>query len=145
MATGTTVEQDGDDLVIRIPMKLRRRHGRKQIIVPESFSDSLPASEHQDALVDALARAFHWQEIIESGRYGSITRLADALGNDRSCVGRVLRLTLLAPDIVETILLGREQSGLLLRQLTKEIPMLWEEQRKFSLLRSKNRVCSRSG
>ena len=60
----------------------------------------------------------------------SITELAEALKLDRSYVGRILRLTLLAPDIIEAILRGAEPSGLSLARLTKEIPMLWEEQRK---------------
>ncbi len=53
---------------------------------------------------------------------------------DRSYVGRVMRLALLAPDIVEAIVAGREPSGLSLERLVKKMPMVWEEQRK-SLVR----------
>ena len=129
MRDGATVERDGNDLVVRIPMKLKRRSGRKQIIVPDGLSDTEPTAPPQDAIVDALARAHHWQDLIDEGRYGSITDLAEALGIDRSYVGRILRLTLLAPDIIEAILRGDEPSGLSLARLTKEIPMLWVEQR----------------
>jgi hypothetical protein len=80
--------------------------------------------------VKALARAFHWQQLIDSGRYASITDLAAALHVDRSCVGRILRLTLLAPDIIEAILEGRAPSGLSLEKLVKKMPLLWEEQRR---------------
>ena len=67
----------------------------------------------------ALARAFHWQELIDSGRFASVTELAEALGVDRSYVGRVMRLALLAPDIVDAIVDGREPSGLSLERLVK--------------------------
>ena len=130
MRDGAIVEQDGNDLVVRIPMKLKRRSGRKQIIVPDGLGDDQPTAPPQDAIVDALARAHHWQELIDDGRYGSITELAEALKLDRSYVGRILRLTLLAPDIIEAILRGNEPSGLSLARLVKEVPMLWEEQRK---------------
>ena len=129
MRDGAIVEQDGNDLVVRIPMKLKRRSGRKQIIVPDGLGDDQPTAPPQDAIVDALARAHHWQELIDEGRYGSITELAEALKIDRSYVGRILRLTLLAPDIIEAILRGTEPSGLSLARLTKEMPMLWAEQR----------------
>ena len=130
MRDGATVERDGNDLVVRIPMKLRRRSGRKQIIVPDGLGDEQPSAPPQDAIVDALARAHHWQELIDEGRYTSITELAVALKLDRSYVGRILRLALLAPDIIEAILRGIEPSGLSLARLTKELPMLWVEQRK---------------
>ena len=83
----------------------------------------------QEPLVTALARAFRWQDLMESGRYASITELAAALRVDRSYVRRILRLALLAPDIVEGILAGREPSGLSLERLTKDLPVSWEEQR----------------
>jgi len=130
MRDSATVERDGNDLVVRIPMKLKRRSGRKQIIVPDGLDDAEPIAPPQDALIDALARAHHWQQLIDEGRYGSITDLAEALNLDRSYVGRILRLTLLAPDIIEAILRGDEPSGLSLARLVKEVPMLWVEQRK---------------
>ena len=80
-------------------------------------------------MIKALARAFHWQELVDSGKYASISDLAEALGLDRSYVSRIMRLALLAPDIVEAIVQGREPSGLSLKRLVKGMPMGWEEQR----------------
>ena len=80
-------------------------------------------------MITALARAFHWQELLDSGRYASVTGLAEAMGVDRSYVGRIMRLALLAPDIVEAIVRGDEPSGLSLERLVKGMPMVWEEQR----------------
>ena len=131
MNDGLTVERNGEDLVIRIPMKFKRRGGRREIIVP----DGLPAAKSsktatQEPLVVALARAHRWQELIDEGRYPSITALAEALDVDRSYVSRMLRLTFLAPDIIEAILRGDEPSGLSLAKLTGRLPLLWSEQRK---------------
>ena len=82
-------------------------------------------SPTQEPLITALARAFHWQELVDSGKYASISDLAGALGLDRSYVGRMMRLTLLAPDIVEAIVNGREPSGLSLERLVRRMPVEW--------------------
>ena len=125
-----TVECDVETLVIRVPMKFKKRGGRKEIIVPEGLSGSQPSKPPtQEPLITALARAFHWQELIDSGRYATITELAGALDVDRSYVGRIMRLALLAPDIVETILAGQEPGGVSLESLVKRTPVLWAEQR----------------
>ena len=130
MSERPSVERDGDQLVIRVPMKFKKRGGRKEIIVPEGLSGArISKSPTQEPLVTALARAFHWQELIDSGRYTSVTELAEVLDVDRSYVGRIMRLALLAPDIVEAIVRGEEPSGLSLEGLVKGMPVLWEEQR----------------
>ncbi len=82
----------------------------------------------------ALARAYHWQELLDAGRYASVSELARALDVDRSYVGRILRLALLAPDIVEAIVEGREPSGLSLEKLMKGVPVVWEKQRELLAL-----------
>ncbi len=126
--SGRAVERDGDAVVIRIPMQLKSRRGRKEIIVPEGLGGR-SKSPTQEPLLTALARAFHWQELLDSGRYQSVTELAEALGGDRSYVGRIMRLALLAPDIVEAIVRGEEPSGLSLEKLLKGIPIVWAKQR----------------
>ncbi len=118
-------------IVIRIPMQLKKRGGRKEIIVPEGLPGTRPSKPSaQEPLVTALARAFWWQELVDSGKYSSISDLAEALGLDRSYVSRIMRLTLLAPDIVEAIVEGRESSGLSLERLVRRMPVEWEGQRK---------------
>src|SRR4029434_6249868 len=109
-------------------MELKKRGGRTEVIVPEGQSDGVPAKA-QEPLVTALARAYAWQELIETGRYGPIAELAKALGLDRCYVRRILSLTSLAPDIVEAIVEGCEPSGLSLERLVKGLPMQWDEQR----------------
>ena len=129
MSNGLAVERDGDHILITIPMDLKRRCGRKEIIVPNGLPGAARSKPPtQEPLVTALARAFHWQELLDSGRYSSVTELAEALGVDRSYVGRIMQLSLLAPDIVEAIIRGTEPSGLSLERLVRGIPMVWEEQ-----------------
>jgi len=106
-------------VTVVVPITIRRRGGRKRIIGP----DGAPVRAGQDgsgvettngdpALVKALARAFRWRRMLEDGRYASIRELAAAEGVDRSYVGRLLKLTLLAPDAVEAILDGQHPEDL---------------------------------
>ncbi len=130
MNTSPAVEHTDDGVAIRIPMELKTRRGRKEIIVPEGLPGSRASkSPTQEPLVTAVARAFHWQTLIDSGRYSSITELAEALQVDRSYIGRIMRLALLTPDIVEAIVRGDEPSGLSLERLVKGMPMVWAERR----------------
>ena len=80
-------------------------------------------------LIEAIAKAHRWQKQIESGEYPSLEDLAQAVGVDRTYVGRMLRLTSLAPDIIEAILRGDEPDGISLRKLQKNLPVRWDEQR----------------
>jgi hypothetical protein len=128
-----TIHREGDLIIVTIPMTLKKRGGRKEIILPEGMvPEDSPAyrARTQSPLVIALARAHRWKALIESGRFRGVDDLARAVKLDRSYVGRILRLTLLAPDIVEAILAGREPSGLSLERLTKALPDEWDEQRK---------------
>ena len=83
-----------------------------------------------DDAIRTLARAHRWQGLLEQSKYQSAGELAEAEGVTRSFVNRLLRLTLLAPDIVEAILDGRQPKGLQLEDLTRALPNDWEEQRK---------------
>ena len=81
-------------------------------------------------LVVALARAYRWQELLDTGEAGSIVELAQKYDVDRSYVGRILKLTSLAPNIVEAILAGNEPEGISLRELQKGLPVCWLKQQK---------------
>ena len=119
---------EGTTLVVRIPMRFQRRGGRKRIVAPDG-SESAPTNKPQPdgTLMKALARAWRWQGMLDSGEYGTLADLADTERISRSYVCRVLRLTLLAPDIVERILDGRPMAGL--APLLKPFPVEWERQR----------------
>jgi hypothetical protein len=112
--------------MVHVPMKFTMRGGRKTIL-----SDAVPAPPQpriDNALLKALARAHRWRRMIESGDYTSITDLAKAEGVNQSYACRILRLSLLAPSIVTTILNGRHDSDVMLKQLMKPLPVRWDEQ-----------------
>ena len=111
-------------LTIRVPLAGRKRGGRKLMIAPSSTA-SKGSSAAGTTLVKALARAFRWRRMMEAGRYGTIDELAAAEKINSSYVSRLLRLTLLAPDIVAAILDGRQPEGMTLPGLMEPFPMEW--------------------
>jgi hypothetical protein len=102
------------------------RGGRKTII--SEVTATLPQPRIDNALLKALARAFRWRRMIERGEYASITELAKAEGINQSYACRILRMTLLAPQIVVEILNGRQSSDLMLKNLTEPVPPEWKTQ-----------------
>ena len=127
--TASDIVAEGEQLVVSVPLAMKRRGGRKQVIVPGGAESGTPAQPRTNAsLALTIARAHRWRELLEQGRYGSVRELALALGVDNSYVARLLRLSLLAPDLVEGILEGTEPSGLSLQKLFRA-PMEWESQR----------------
>ncbi len=117
-------------LTVRVPLAIRQRGGRKVIATPDgSLAHMVPHRSRADpTLVKALARAFRWKRLLENGTYASISEMAVAERIDRGYLGRVLLLTLLAPDMVEAILDGR-MPELSLPRLMQPFPLLWSEQR----------------
>jgi hypothetical protein len=101
--------------------------GRKTIISEIGPAQSPPAVT-QDALLKALARAFRWRRQIENGEYAGITELARAQGVNESYACRLLRLTLLAPPLVEYILNGRQDAAITLGFLSRPVPTNWNDQ-----------------
>ena len=123
-------------VTVVVPMTIRRRGGRKQILGPDwapvragGDAAGVATTRGAPALVKALARAFRWRRMLEEGRYGSIRELAAAKQTERTLVARSLALTLLAPDIVEAILDGRVPACLSLASFRHGIPDAWEAQR----------------
>jgi hypothetical protein len=75
--------------------------------------------------------------MMEAGRYGTIDELAAAEKINSSYVSRLLRLTLLSPDIVEAILEGRQPEGMTLPGLMEPFPVEWDRQ-PATILRSRS-------
>jgi hypothetical protein len=119
----------GQTLTVRVPLTVRQRGARKQVLTPGGSTPWAPARAQVDStLVKALARAFRWRRMLETGRYGMIAELAAAEKINESYVSRVLRLTLLAPDIVEAILDGRQPTDLTLPAPMASFPVGWNRQ-----------------
>jgi hypothetical protein len=115
-------------------MRFQRRGGRKRIVAPDG-RELAPSSKPQPdgTLVKALARAWRWQRMLDDGVYASVSDIGETENISTSYVSRILRLALLAPDIVELTLEGRADEALMLEQLQRPLPASWEEQRELIL------------
>jgi AraC-like DNA-binding protein len=132
MSTAAELACDGRSVTVQVPLAFRKRGGRKQVVAPEGWSGPAisPRPVRIDGtLVKALARAHRWQGMLEGGEYGSIEELARAEKINPSYLARVLRLTLLAPDITQAILDGRhDPERITLAQLMRPFPAAWDDQ-----------------
>jgi hypothetical protein len=128
MSVEANISQDGAQVTISVPVQFRKRGGRKHVVVPDGHRSSPVTRPQVDStLVKAIARAHRWQRMLESGDYASIAELASAERINPSYLARVLRLTLLAPELVESILDGKARQ-VTLGCLLKTVPTDWERQ-----------------
>ena len=127
MKRDVTISDDGRTITVHIPMTFRKRGGRKLVVMPDGASWA-PRPRVDNAMVKALARAFRWRKMLDTGVHGTLKDLARAKGVAPSYVSRILRLTLLGPDIVEAILDGRQPAELQLDGLLEEFPLDWTRQ-----------------
>jgi hypothetical protein len=118
---------DKKTLTVQIPFKVRPHRSGKQIVTPDGTMWT-PSPRIDGALVKAIVRAHRWREMLESGRHGTATDLSRAEGVTKSYLSRILRLTLLAPDIVEAVLDGKQPRAMELKALLKPFPSTWEDQ-----------------
>ena len=135
-------------ITVHVPMAFTIRGGRKMIIsdnphkpgeglhqsvedakITLKLSRQAASQRTNNALLKALAKAYRWRRMIESGIFTSITELAEAESVNQSYACRILRLTLLAPNIVTEILDGQYHSDLMLKRVMRPLPVRWEEQR----------------
>ena len=112
-------------ITVKVPLTIRRRGGRKTILAPDGSEAWSPGPSVDPPLVKAVARAHRWRRMLESGSYSTIKELAAAEKINASYLCRVLRLTLLAPTIVEAILDGRQPEGMTLPVLMEGVEMVW--------------------
>jgi site-specific DNA recombinase len=108
------------------------RRGREIRLVVSPGAEKAPAYQSQ-ALLKAVARAHDWREQLVTGQAGGPQAIAKQTGLDESYVRRILGFAFLAPDIVESILEGRQPHDLTLEKLRTRLPMNWAEQRKMIL------------
>ncbi len=114
-----------DTITLHVPFRIVRRGGRKAIALPDGAS---APRRTDDALVKALARAFRWKRMLESGEFSTSAELAEREGIAPSYLTRVLRLTLLAPYIVESILDGKQGPEVTLARVLEPLPIEWDDQ-----------------
>ena len=114
-----------DTVTLHVPFRVVKRGGRKEMQLPEGATHS---RRTDSTLVKAVARAFRWKRMLESGEFATIAELAEREGIASSYMTRVLRLTLLAPEIVEAILDGKQGADVTLARLREPFPVEWEGQ-----------------
>ena len=123
MTRGTPIPET---VTIHVPFRVVKRGGRKEMQLPAGAAQPRRADS---TLVKALARAFRWKHMLDTGQFTTITELAEREGIASSYMTRVLRLTLLAPDIVEAILDGKQGPEVTLARLLEPFAACFEEQR----------------
>lgn len=119
-------------ITVRVPLAIRHRPGRKTVVTPMGDGIATVTTRADPALVKALARAFRYQRMLDEGRYASISEMAAVERIERGYLGTLLRLTLLAPDLVEAVMDGRQAPDLGVHHLLAGIAEAWEEQKAIS-------------
>jgi hypothetical protein len=126
MTRGTPIPET---LTLHVPFRVVKRGGRKEIVLPSNTPEGAEQPRRTDnTLVKALARAFRWKRLLETGEFATIAELAEREGIAPSYMTRVLRLTLLAPDIIEAILDGKQELDVTLARVLEPFPVEWGEQ-----------------
>ena len=129
MGVSAKLMRAGRTLVVRVPLPIARRGTRKLVVSPDGAPWAPGRPIVDSTIVKALARAHRWKVMLESGEHASLTALAKSEKINLSYLCRMLRLTLLAPEIVEALLDGKQQ-GVQLGAFLRPIPLVWVEQRK---------------
>ena len=114
-----------DTVTLHVPFRVVKRGGRKEMQLPDGVKQP---RRTDSTLVKALARAFRWKRMLESGEFATIAELAEREGIAPSYMTRVLRLTLLAPDIVEAFLNGKQDEEVRLALGLEPFPLAWKHQ-----------------
>lgn len=126
---GDAIQRREPKLTTVIPVRIKR-HGGRKVVIPAPGTPEAQAPEHHEPILNALARAYHWQRLLDEGRMRSGVEIARQEGLNQSSVNELLRLTLLSPQIVRALLDGRQPKTLTLRWLKNhELPADWEAQR----------------
>ena len=116
-------------VTVTVPFAIRKRGGRTLVITPDGVTSApAPRTRVDNTLLKALARGFRWRKLLEKGDFSTIEEIADAENINPSYISRVLRLTLLAPEIVAAILAGNHPAGVTRAKVMKPFPMEWQRQ-----------------
>ena len=116
-------------VTVTVPFAIRKRGGRTLVITPDGVTSApAPRTRVDNTLLKVLARGFRWRKLLEKGDFSTIEEIAKAENINPSYISRVLRMTLLAPDIVEAILAGSHPAGLTRAKVMQPFPLEWQRQ-----------------
>mgnify|MGYP000899164655 CR=1 FL=1 len=126
--TGEAIQRREPKLTTVIPVRIKR-HGGRKVVIPAPETPEAQRPSCHEPILNALARAYHWQRLLDEGRMTSGVEIARQEGLNQSSVNELLRLTLLSPQIVRALLAGHQPKTLTLRWLKNhELPADWEAQ-----------------
>src|ERR1700730_9753653 len=128
MSASAKLNRADRTLIIRVPLPRKQRGGRKFVVGPGGITWTGRRVVVDNTIVKALGRAHRWKAMLEGGEYASVTELAKAEKINLSYLCRMLRLTLLAPDIAEALLDGTYACRFQLSDLLQPMPVIWAEQ-----------------
>ena len=114
-----------DTITIHVPFRVVKRGGRKEMVLPEGAAQ---ARKPDNTLVKALARAFRWKGMLESGEFASISELAEKEGIAFTYMARLMRLSLLSPELVDAVMDGHQPANITLANLMDPFPADWKVQ-----------------
>ncbi len=137
----TRQQTTGEKISVHVPFTIRKYGGRKQVVMPAGVHADAQRPSVVSTLVKALARAFRWKRMLESGEFTTVKELAEHEKLGFSYLTRVLRLSLLAPDIVEAILEGKQPPEITLASLLEPFPVEWNAHI-LQLRKTSNYLCS---
>lgn len=116
-------------VTVTVPFAIRKHGGRKLVITPDGVAaEPAPRARVDSTLLKALARGFRWRKLLETGYFSTLQEIADAENINPSYVSRVLRTTLLAPEIVEATLAGKQSKELTMARAMEPFPVEWRKQ-----------------
>jgi hypothetical protein len=130
MTHETALSKTDRTLTIRVPLAVQKRGGRRVVVTPFGAALTSSRARIDGRMIKILARAFRWRTLIETGTYATIQEIAVAEKINASYVGRVFRLTLLAPDIIDAILDGGRGHAFPRNRLMTKFPIEWVAQRR---------------
>lgn len=119
-------------MVTFVPLTIKKKHTSKVLVPPAGVRREGSKTSIDYAMLKTLGKAFYWQKLIDEGEYDSGNSLAKELKLEPGWVAEVLRMTRLAPEIVESILNGSQPVMLNLHQIRGrdcEIPVIWSDQK----------------
>lgn len=114
-----------DVITIQVPFRVVKRGGRKEMRLPDGAAQP---SRTDNTLVKALARAFRWKRMLESGEFTTIAELAEKEGIAFTYMARLMRLSLLSPELVDAVMDGQQPANITLVNLMNPFPADWKEQ-----------------
>ena len=117
-----------ETISVHVPFTIRKYGGREQVVTPNGEPATIEKARVDSTLIKALARAFRWKRMLESGQFTTITELSEHENLALTYMTRVLRLSLLAPEIVDMILDGRQPPEMTLAALLEPFPVGWKKQ-----------------